>query len=191
MSCARRLKSHPSSKLRAQKIALLMGGTLSKTEINGFQQTFTVLSLAHLLRQRGPKCWLCGKSDHVAAGLTVQQSTRLALLSITWWALGSKNSTRLRGLWGKVPKTLPPGSPKAMGSFTLSSTRFHEDGLRGSPGPGRGPVAPSGPDCTAGARSAPIAHSRPNRGPTQSGPVNCTKLASPSFARYTQNFLGH
>ena len=44
MSCARRLKSHRSSKLRAQKIALLMGGTLSKTEINGFQHTFIVLT---------------------------------------------------------------------------------------------------------------------------------------------------
>ena len=43
----------------------------------------------------------------------------------------------------------------------------------------------SGPDCTVGARPsapAPIAPSRPDRGPTQSGPVNCTKLASPSFA---------
>ena len=89
------VKSHPSSKLRAQKTALLMGGTLSKTEINGFQQTFTVLSLAHLLRQRGPKCWLCGNSDHVAAGLTVQQSTCLASLSVTWWAL---RTTRLREL---------------------------------------------------------------------------------------------
>ena len=49
--------------------------------------------------------------------------------------------------------------------------------MRGSPGPGRGP-----PDCTVWARSAPIAPSRPDRGPTQSGPVNCTKLASPSFA---------
>ena len=75
MSRARRLKSHRSSKLRAQKIALLMGGTLSKAEINGFQHTFTVLSLAHLLRQRGS-----GKSGHVAAGLTVQQSKCLALL---------------------------------------------------------------------------------------------------------------
>ena len=36
VSRPRRLKSHRSSKLRAQKIALLMGGTLSKTEINGF-----------------------------------------------------------------------------------------------------------------------------------------------------------
>ena len=72
--CARRLKSHRSSKLRAQKIASLMGGTLSKTEINGFQEILTVLSLAYLLTQSGPKCWLCGKSDHVAAGLTGQQS---------------------------------------------------------------------------------------------------------------------
>ena len=37
VSCARRLKSHRI------KIALLMGGTLSKTEINGFSHTFTVL----------------------------------------------------------------------------------------------------------------------------------------------------
>ena len=54
--------------------------------------------------------------------------------------------------------------------------------MRGLPGLGRGPIALSGPDCTAWARSAPIAPSRPDRGPTQSGPVNCTKLASPSFA---------
>ena len=59
--------------MRAQKIALLMGGTLSKTEINSFQHTFNVLALAHLLRQRSPKCWLCPKSDHVAAGLNLQQ----------------------------------------------------------------------------------------------------------------------
>ena len=39
-----------------QKLAVLMGGTLSKTEINGFQHTFIVLSPAHLLGQRGPKC---------------------------------------------------------------------------------------------------------------------------------------
>ena len=33
VSCDRRLKSHRGSNLRAQNIALLMGGTLSKTEI--------------------------------------------------------------------------------------------------------------------------------------------------------------
>ena len=49
---------------------------------------FVTCSLAQV------KCWLCGKSDHVAAELTVQQSKCLA----AWWALGSKNSTRLRGL---------------------------------------------------------------------------------------------
>ena len=42
-------------------------------------------------------------------------------------------------------------------------------------GPDRAPIAPSGPD------RAPIAPSGPDRGP-ESGPVNCTKLASPSFA---------
>ena len=41
MSCARSLKSHRS---RAQKIALLMGGTLSKTEINGFQHCVDLLA---------------------------------------------------------------------------------------------------------------------------------------------------
>ena len=51
--------------------------------------------------------------------------------------------------------------------------------MRGSQGPGRGTIAPSGPD------QAPIAPSGPDRGLTQSGPVNCTKLASPSFARYS------
>ena len=61
-------------------------------------------------------------------------------------------------------------------NFTLSSTRV-------PPGPGRGPIAPSGPDC--GPIAAPIAPSRPDRGPTQPGPVNCTKLESPSLARYS------
>ena len=93
--CSARLRGLPW-RMRSED----MGGTLSKTELEVFQHTFTVLSLAHLLRQRGSKCWLCGKSDHVAAGLTVQQSKCLALLSISWWALGSKNSTRLQGLSG-------------------------------------------------------------------------------------------
>ena len=41
VSCARRLKSHPSSKLRAQKIALLMCGTLKQNR-NIFQHVFNV-----------------------------------------------------------------------------------------------------------------------------------------------------
>ena len=53
-------------------------------------------------------------------------------------------------------------------------------------GPRSGPIAPSGPDrapiAPSGPDRAPIAPSGPDRGPTQSGPVNCTKLASPSFA---------
>ena len=85
MSCARRLKSHRSSKLRAEKIALLMGGTLSKTEINSLSAHFHCFDLLTWLRQRCPKCWLCGKSDRVAAGLAVQQIKCLALLSTTWW----------------------------------------------------------------------------------------------------------
>ena len=44
VSCDCRLKSHRGSKLRAQNNNLLMGGTLSKPEINGFQRTFTVLT---------------------------------------------------------------------------------------------------------------------------------------------------
>ena len=44
VSCARRVKSHRSSKLRAQKIALLIGETLSKTEINGFQHLVDLLA---------------------------------------------------------------------------------------------------------------------------------------------------
>ena len=47
--------------MRAQRIALLMGGTLSKTEINGFQHTFIVLSPAHLLRQVLAKFQLRGR----------------------------------------------------------------------------------------------------------------------------------
>ena len=56
---------------------------------------------------------------------------------------------------------------------TLSSTKVARERLARFTGPG------PGPDCTVGARSAP---SRPDRGPTESGPVSCTKLASPSFA---------
>ena len=54
VSCARRLK-----KLRAQKIALLMGGTLSKSEITGFQHNFTVLtcSLAQTTRPEMFALW--------------------------------------------------------------------------------------------------------------------------------------
>ena len=43
--------------------------------------------------------------------LTVLQGTCLTVLSITWWALGSKGSTRLRGPWGGFQKR----SAKAMG----------------------------------------------------------------------------
>ena len=150
VSCARRLKSHRSSKLRAPKIALLPGGTLTKTEINCFQPTFTVLTCS-LAQTTRPKCWLCGKSDHVAAGLTVQQSKCLALLSITWWALGSK--ARLRGLWGKVPKTLHEVFSRFCKSYGAalrkgSSKVFHEGSTKkGFVSPGA-PIAPSGPDQT-------------------------------------------
>ena len=112
--------------MRAQKIALLMGGTLSKTETNCFQHTCTVLSLAHLLRQRSPKCWLCGKSDHVAARLTVQQSKSLETLRNpggtlvkpnqpkppcspcrTWWNSDNSGGTLVDLWWGKSPRTTP------------------------------------------------------------------------------------
>ena len=86
VSCARRLKSHRSSKLRAQKIALLMGGTLSKTKIYGFQHTFAVL--------------ICSLAQTTRPEMLVGNQITL-LLSITWWALGCKGSTRLRGLWGR------------------------------------------------------------------------------------------
>ena len=48
-----------------------------------------------------------------------------------------------------------------------------------------------GPDCTVGARSGPIAPSGPDRGRTQSGRVNCTKLAWPSFAGYKKPALSY
>ena len=133
------------------------------------------------LLQIRPRC--CG--THCA---TVQQSKCLALLSITWWALGSKSSTRLRGLWRKVPKALREvsncqvlqklwGSPEErfQQSFTLSWTRIRQGRLARFTGPrlhrrglmvsDRARIAPSGPD----------------RGSAQLGPVNCTKLASLVF----------
>ena len=39
-----------------------------------------------------------------------------------------------------------------------------EDGLRGSPGPGRGPIALPGPDGTVGPRSGVMARSGPDQG---------------------------
>ena len=89
VSCDCRLRSHRGSKLRAQN-NLLMGGTLSKTEINGFQHTFTVLTCS--------RCSPCS----------------------TWWALGSKRSTRLRGLRGKVPKTLHEVSTRFCKSYGVA-----------------------------------------------------------------------
>ena len=53
-------------------------------------------------------------------------------------------------------------------------------------GPRSGPIAPLGfdraPNCAVGPQSGPDCAVGPRSGPTQSGPVNCTKLASPSFA---------
>ena len=46
---------------------------------------FSALSLFCDLLTCSGKCWLCGKSDHVAAGLTVQQSKCLALLLGGLW----------------------------------------------------------------------------------------------------------
>ena len=45
-----------------------------------FSEAFSTLSLFCDLLTCSGKCWLCGKSDHVAAGLMVQQSKCLALL---------------------------------------------------------------------------------------------------------------
>ena len=124
---------------------------------------FSTLSLFCDLLTCSGKCWLCGKSDHVAAELRVQQSKCLALL--------------LGGLWvPRIPRGCEGYEVRHQILQKLWGTRkLRENGLRGSPGLGRGPIALSGP-------LGPIAPSRPDRGPTQSGPVNYTKLASPSFA---------
>ena len=141
---------------------------------------FSTLSLFCDLLTCSGKCWLCGKSDHVAAELTVQQSKvnawHCCLVGFGFQefheaarAMKSEGFHQiLQKLWGSPEERFQQ-------SFTLSSTkvavcevyRLHCQGP---------------PDCTVWARSAPIAPSRPDRGPTQSGPVNCTKLASPSFA---------
>ena len=135
---------------------------------------FSTLSLFCDLLTCSGKCWLCGKSDHVAAELTVQQSKCLALLLGELWV------PRIpRGCEGYEVRRFPPNSAKVWGS---PEAELHESCVRtvcevGARLHCRGP-----PDCTVWARSAPIAPSHPDRGPTQSGPVNCTKLASPSFA---------
>ena len=104
--------------------------------------------------------------------LTVQQSKCLALLSITW-ALGSKNPPR--GLHQVLQKLRGSPEERFQQSFTLSSTRVQR-GRFARLTAHRSGDAPSGPDCTVGARSGPIAPSGPDRGRTQSGRVNCTKL---------------
>ena len=80
----------------------------------------------------------------------MQQSKFLALLSITWWALGCKNSTRLRGLslqgfYQVLQKLCGSPEERFKQSFTLNFTRV----LRGWFARFTGPM--SGPDCTVGA----------------------------------------
>ena len=138
--------------MRAQKIALLMGGTLGKTEIN----VFSTLSLFSLAQERGPMLALWGTKAARALGQ------------------GPKNAPRgfhqvLQKLWGS------PGE-RFQQSFALSSTRVTRTVCKVHRAQ-VGPIAPSGPDRPRLRQRAP--------GPTQSGSVNCTKLALPGFARYS------
>ena len=71
---------------------------------------FSTLSLFCDLLTCSGKCWLCGKSDHVAAELTVQQSKCLALL------LGGLWVPRIsRGCEGYEVRRFPSNSAKATG----------------------------------------------------------------------------
>ena len=108
----RRLKSHPSSKLRAQKIALLLGGTLGKTEINVFLSTLSLFCLLTGSDNAARNFGFVANQIRllVAAGHSVQQSKCLALLGIAWWALGCKGSTRLRGPDGAIGARSGPDS---------------------------------------------------------------------------------
>ena len=72
------------------------------------------------------KCWLCGKSDYVAAELTVQQSKCLALLLGGHWVQELHKAARamrsegfhqiLQKLWGSPEERFQQ-------SCTLSSTK--------------------------------------------------------------------
>ena len=138
---------------------------------------FSKLSLfCHLLT--------CSGNADRNVGFVASQITLLrdSLLSILLGGLWAPRIPRLRGLWGKVRKTLHQvlqklwGSPEErfQQSFTLSCMRVPRERFARFTGPRLGPDCTVRPDCTVGARSAPIA---------QSGPVNCTKLASPNFAK--------
>ena len=133
--------------MRAQKIVLLMGGTLSKTEINGFQHTFIVLSPAHLLRQRGPKCCF------FANQITLLRDSRCSRVNAwhCWVLVGfgfNQFNNAPRGFRQVLQK--PWGSPEER--FQHSFTQFYEGSMRTVCEVHR-------------ARSAPIAPSRP--GPRQ------------------------
>ena len=72
---------------------------------------FSTLSLFCDLLTCSGKCWLCDKSDHVAAELTVQQSKCLALL------LGGLWIPRIPwGYEGYEIRRFPQNSAKPMGS---------------------------------------------------------------------------
>ena len=126
----------------------------------------------------------------------------LALLQITSRCCGTL--TVQQCTW--APKALHEVSTrfcKSYGAALRKGTKFHAEFHEGSTRTvcevrraqvGRCAVGarlhrrrPIGPDCAVGPRSGPdsvgpIAPSGPDRGRTQSGRVNCTKLAWPSFA---------
>ena len=125
-----------SSKLRAQKITCLMGGRNTKQNRNQwFQQTFTVLSLAHLLRQRGRCCRLHRRGPIAPSG---PDRPRLRIRV--------PNGARLS--W--APSTVPSWHRLVLLNTGKPALSYNMLGLR------RGTIAPrSGPDCTVGPRSGP------------------------------------
>ena len=150
------------SKLRAQQIALLMGGTLSKAEINGFHHTFTVLTCS-LEQTTRPEML-----DRVVAGLTVQQGKCLGITECYLVGFGFRGFHESCEGYGVRFQNAPPGFHQVLQKKRGSARGVPRGGFARFTGPR------SGPDCTVGARL--------RRSPGCA--VNCAKLASPSFARY-------
>ena len=87
-----------------------MGGTLRNTEINGFQHTFTV-TCSVATRPEMLALWQIRSRSHGAA------EYMLGIAEYYLVGLGCKNSMRLQGLWGKVPKALHKVSTRFCKSY--------------------------------------------------------------------------
>ena len=89
---------------------------------------FSTLSLFYNLLTYSGKCWLCGKSDHAAAELTVQQSKKNAWhCCLVGFGLQefheAARAMRSEGFQQILQKLWGSPEERFQQSFTLSSTK--------------------------------------------------------------------